>query len=177
MLAHIGEPISQTLQDVGYHILETLEGLGITQQLNLACRTLLVVLLTHRPLPSPRRRGEMPLRSRMMQCRYPDWTRGRSPASDRSMPNRSAVLTFAVSLLFLFLASSHAASPRSIIATVQHIADGDSVTALSDNNTKLRIRLLGIDAPEIANGAKPGQPYGEEARDCRAGTAWHDCGD
>jgi len=31
--------------------------------------------------------------------------------------------------------------------------------------TKLRIRILGIDVPEIANGRKPGQPYGEEARD------------
>ena len=57
------------------------------------------------------------------------------------------------------------ASPRSLVATIQHIADGDSVTALSDNNTKLRIRLLGIDAPEVAHDKKPGQPYGEDARD------------
>jgi endonuclease YncB( thermonuclease family) len=56
-------------------------------------------------------------------------------------------------------------SPRSIIATVQHVADGDSVTAISDNGTELRIRLLGIDAPEVANGTKPGQPFGKEARD------------
>ncbi len=37
--------------------------------------------------------------------------------------------------------------------------------ATSDNNTKLRIRPLGIDAPEIPQGSKPGQPFGEEARD------------
>jgi micrococcal nuclease len=58
-----------------------------------------------------------------------------------------------------------AAAPRSLVAIVQHVADGDSVTAISVNGTKLRIRLLGVDAPEIANGTKPGQPYGEEARD------------
>ena len=58
-----------------------------------------------------------------------------------------------------------AAAPHSIIATVQPVADADSITALSDNNTKLRICLLGIDAPEVAHDTKPGQPYGEEARD------------
>ncbi|MGD0264742.1 MAG: thermonuclease family protein [Candidatus Methylomirabilota bacterium] len=57
------------------------------------------------------------------------------------------------------------ASPRSIVTTVQGVADGDTVTAISANGTKLRIRLLGIDAPEIPHGKKPGQPYGEEARD------------
>ena len=29
----------------------------------------------------------------------------------------------------------------------------------------MRIRPLGIDAPEVAHDNKPGQPYGEEARD------------
>jgi endonuclease YncB( thermonuclease family) len=58
-----------------------------------------------------------------------------------------------------------AASPRSLVATVQHVADGDSVTVLADNGTKLRIRLLGIDAPEIGHGTKPDQPFGEDARD------------
>ncbi len=51
MLTPIGEPLPQDLQDRGYHILETLEELGIEQQLNLACRTLLAVLLLRRPRP------------------------------------------------------------------------------------------------------------------------------
>ena len=62
-------------------------------------------------------------------------------------------------------ASGFGASPRSLVATIQHVADGDSVTAMTDNNTKLRIRLLGIDAPEVPHGKKPGQPFGDEARD------------
>jgi endonuclease YncB( thermonuclease family) len=60
---------------------------------------------------------------------------------------------------------AYSASPRSIVTTVQGVADGDTVTAISANGTKLRIRLLAIDAPEIPHGKKPGQPYGEEARD------------
>ena len=72
--------------------------------------------------------------------------------------------------IFFAVALAHAtpvlgASPRSLVATIQHVADGDSVTALSDNGTKLRIRLLGIDAPEVPHGKKPGQPYADEARD------------
>ncbi len=52
MLTPIGDPLPQDLQDRGYHILETLEGLGVEQQLNLACRILLAVLLLHRPSAS-----------------------------------------------------------------------------------------------------------------------------
>ncbi|MFI5341467.1 MAG: thermonuclease family protein [Candidatus Methylomirabilales bacterium] len=47
-------------------------------------------------------------------------------------------------------------SPRSLVATVQHVADGDTVTTISANGTKLRIRLLGINAPEITHGSKQG---------------------
>lgn len=49
MLSPIGQPLPQDLQDRGYHLLETLEGLGMGQQLNLARRTLLTLLLLRRP--------------------------------------------------------------------------------------------------------------------------------
>jgi len=54
--------------------------------------------------------------------------------------------------------------PPHLIATITRVSDGDTVTATDARSTKLRIRLLGIDAPEIAHGNKPGQPFGEEAR-------------
>jgi endonuclease YncB( thermonuclease family) len=48
--------------------------------------------------------------------------------------------------------------------TVTHVADGDTVTVITANHTKLRIRMVGIDAPETPKGATfPGQPYGKEA--------------
>jgi endonuclease YncB( thermonuclease family) len=48
--------------------------------------------------------------------------------------------------------------------TVTRVADGDTITVITANQTKLRIRMLGIDAPETPKGTKfPGQPYGPEA--------------
>jgi endonuclease YncB( thermonuclease family) len=47
---------------------------------------------------------------------------------------------------------------------VERVADGDTITVITSNQTKLRIRMLGIDAPETPKGTKfPGQPYGPEA--------------
>ena len=70
-----------------------------------------------------------------------------------------------VVLFFGLLQNVHAAGPRPLTATVQRVSDGDTVIAITSNQTKLRLRLLGVDAPEIPHGKKPGQPYGEEARD------------
>jgi endonuclease YncB( thermonuclease family) len=47
---------------------------------------------------------------------------------------------------------------------VTRVADGDTFTVITSNQTKLRIRMFGIDAPETPKGSKfPGQPYGKEA--------------
>jgi endonuclease YncB( thermonuclease family) len=75
-------------------------------------------------------------------------------------------LAAATTIAALVLATvAFAAASRSLVATVDRVSDGDTVTATTNEGTKLRIRLLGIDAPEIANGQKPGQPFGEQARD------------
>ncbi len=79
--------------------------------------------------------------------------------------SRQSFLAVAVSLFVLILNSAHAATPRTLVAKVERVSDGDTVTAVTSNQTKLRLRLLGIDAPEIPHGNKPGQPYGEESRD------------
>jgi Staphylococcal nuclease homologue len=47
---------------------------------------------------------------------------------------------------------------------VERVADSDTLTVITANQTKLRIRMFGIDAPETSKGNKfPGQPYGKEA--------------
>jgi hypothetical protein len=48
-LTPFGILLSQDLQDRGRHLLDTLQGLPLEQQLDLACRTLLAVLLTFQP--------------------------------------------------------------------------------------------------------------------------------
>jgi endonuclease YncB( thermonuclease family) len=74
----------------------------------------------------------------------------------------AALLLFCCTLL---ISPSYAATPRALVAAVERVSDGDTITALTSEGTKLRLRLLGIDAPEIAHGTKPGQPFGQEARD------------
>ena len=49
MLTRIGEPLPQDRQDRGRHILDTLQGLPLEEQLDLACRTIPAVLLTFQP--------------------------------------------------------------------------------------------------------------------------------
>jgi endonuclease YncB( thermonuclease family) len=47
---------------------------------------------------------------------------------------------------------------------VERVADGDMLTVITPNHTKLYIRMWGIGAPETPKGTKfPGQPYGPEA--------------
>jgi endonuclease YncB( thermonuclease family) len=50
-------------------------------------------------------------------------------------------------LLFAALLA-HAASPRTLTATVERVSDGDTVVAIAANQTKLRIRPPGTDAVE-----------------------------
>jgi len=49
-------------------------------------------------------------------------------------------------------------------ATVVSVADGDTLT-VKDGGQTVKIRLLGIDAPEIAHGATPAGCGGPEAKD------------
>ena len=47
--------------------------------------------------------------------------------------------------------------------SVERVADGDIVTVIMANQTKLRIRMLGIDAPETPKGTKfPGRPMAKK---------------
>ncbi len=83
---------------------------------------------------------------------------------DASLRVRRAFILIAVSVLFVF-PFAHAATPRILVAKIERVSDGDTVTALTSEGTKLKIRLLGIDAPEVPHGKKAGQPFAEEARD------------
>jgi endonuclease YncB( thermonuclease family) len=81
------------------------------------------------------------------------------------MPRHWTAIGCIASLLVLaWAAAAPAVAPRPVQATVDRVVDGDTVVATSENATKLRIRLLGIDAPEVAHGHKPDQPFGPEAR-------------
>lgn len=67
-------------------------------------------------------------------------------------------------LLLLLLALPSHAVIRTVVGTVTKVSDGDTITVVTAEGTKLRTRLYGIDAPEIRHGKIPGQPYGEDAK-------------
>jgi len=59
---------------------------------------------------------------------------------------------------------------RTVTGTVTKVSDGDTIHLTTPEQTKLRVRLYGIDAPETAKinnrtgrVNKPGQPYGVES--------------
>lgn len=66
--------------------------------------------------------------------------------------------------------SASQAQIRTITGTVTKVIDGDSIHITTPEQTKLKIRLYGIDAPETpiinyhtGQFHKPGQPYSEES--------------
>ena len=90
----------------------------------------------------------------------------------RAFSNKTFVALFLAALLaaFTIAAPSHAAI-RKVSGTVTKVSDGDTIHITTPEQTKLRVRLYGIDAPEtpkinrrtgVVN--KPGQPYGDESR-------------
>jgi len=67
-------------------------------------------------------------------------------------------------LLIILLDVRHQASHQVVSGIVQKVSDGDTLTVLTANGTKLKVRLHGIDAPEPPHGKLPGQPFGEASQ-------------
>lgn len=76
-----------------------------------------------------------------------------------SLNNR--LVSRAVGIALLFSAPGAWAWP----ATVDHVADGDTLTVYNDETgERVRVRVASIDAPEIEHGSnRPGQPYGHKS--------------
>ena len=79
------------------------------------------------------------------------------------------VLIFSIFIIFLSISSSHAAI-RTVTGTVIKVSDGDTIHLTTPEQTKLKVRLYGIDAPETdkindktGQVNIPGQPYGDES--------------
>jgi len=69
-------------------------------------------------------------------------------------------------VLAVFVASApllQASSSKTLEGTVGRVLDGDTLLLLSDTKT-IKVRLFGIDAPEIRRRIREGQPFGKEAQ-------------
>lgn len=82
------------------------------------------------------------------------------------MPGRLRFIAiFASASIALFLiAVPSFPLPRTVEGKVTKVADGDTLTVLTRDGTRIKVRLYGIDAPEIRHEEMPGQPYGEGAK-------------
>lgn len=72
------------------------------------------------------------------------------------------MLLAALALLLLLVADAGAGD--FIPGMVRAVFDGDTVLLATREDSRLKVRLYGIDAPETAKGGSPGQPFGEVAR-------------
>src|ERR1035437_2885019 len=84
---------------------------------------------------------------------------------------RTLLFLFIISVLTTFInIPASQAEIRTVTGTVTKVSDGDTIHLTTPEQTKLRVRLYGIDAPETAKinnrtgrVNKPGQHYGEES--------------
>ncbi|MDP8254774.1 MAG: thermonuclease family protein [Candidatus Alcyoniella australis] len=67
-------------------------------------------------------------------------------------------------LALLFVGLSTPAFAVDLQATVTRVIDGDTFDVLlADTGIKERVRIIGIDTPEIPRNGKKGEPFGREA--------------
>ncbi|MDD5285184.1 MAG: thermonuclease family protein [Desulfuromonadaceae bacterium] len=64
----------------------------------------------------------------------------------------------------LLLVSGDAFAGRTIEGMVKAVYDGDTVLLVTREESRLKVRLYGIDAPETKKPDMPGQPFGEIAK-------------
>lgn len=69
-----------------------------------------------------------------------------------------------VVLLQILLLSGTSYAGRTIEGMVKAVYDGDTVLLATREESRLKVRLYGVDAPETRKPDKPGQPYGDVAR-------------
>lgn len=86
---------------------------------------------------------------------------------------KQLLLLFLTALVIFLAAASHAAPLRTVTATITKISDGDTVQAITPEGTKLKVRLYGIDAPEMPKGKIPGEPFGNDSREYLASLVSH----
>ena len=83
---------------------------------------------------------------------------------------RITALLLLLPLMMVLAHHAHAAI-RTVTGTVTKISDGDTIQLTTPEQTKLKVRLYGIDAPETpkinrqsGKVHQPGQPFSEEAQ-------------
>jgi len=72
--------------------------------------------------------------------------------------------TLLATCALLLLLAADASAGRIIQGVVRAVYDGDTVLLATREESRLKVRLYGIDAPETPKPGTPGQPFAEIAR-------------
>lgn len=72
--------------------------------------------------------------------------------------------TYLLTLLHVLLLAGVANAGRTVEGVVRAVYDGDTVLLATREESRLKVRLYGIDAPETKKPDKPGQAYGDISR-------------
>jgi endonuclease YncB( thermonuclease family) len=67
-------------------------------------------------------------------------------------------------IVLILLLAGNASAGRIIEGMVRTVYDGDTILMVTREESRLKIRLYGIDAPETKKSDKPGQPFGNIAK-------------
>ena len=67
-------------------------------------------------------------------------------------------------IIQMVLLSPTAQAGKIIVGVVRGVYDGDTLLMATREESRLKVRLYGIDAPETGKRDKPGQPYGDSSR-------------
>lgn len=73
----------------------------------------------------------------------------------------SSVRVYLVTILQLLLLTGTAYAGRTVEGMVRAVYDGDTVLLATREESRLKVRLYGIDAPETKKPDRAGQPYGD----------------
>ncbi|GLI39865.1 thermonuclease family protein [Geobacter hydrogenophilus] len=76
---------------------------------------------------------------------------------------RIATIILSLVVFTVFSSSSHASPPKTLEGTAVKVLDGDTFLLLTGTRT-VKVRLFGLDAPEVRRKLRPGQPFGAEAK-------------
>ena len=83
---------------------------------------------------------------------------------------RSKIFLIILSFILIIISTPGLAALRTVTGTVTKVSDGDTIHITTPEQTKLRVRLYGVDAPETPKISHqtgqiniPGQPYGIES--------------
>jgi endonuclease YncB( thermonuclease family) len=67
------------------------------------------------------------------------------------MKARRVGFAIVAAALLIPFPSAQAATPRPLVAKVERVSDGDTITAITLEETKHRLRLLGNEAPQVSH--------------------------